>query len=161
MALRLMFYLIFIIFPYGVYAKLSIDNNIYVSGKIFNSVLHPDIVGSSLSINSEYLIISNSYNASSYIKSEVNYFFDIFTEKLKRIEQIEYSNEYDRYYGYTINFENGRELSRIDDDYISSLERKFGFKDYYFNKEKEKILLIIYVLNNKLYINTYDGKDSV
>lgn len=161
MALRLMFYLIFIIFPYGVYAKLSIDNNTYVSGKIFNSVLHPDIVGSSLSINSEYLIISNSYNASSYIKSEVNYFFDIFTEKLKRIEQIEYSNEYDRYYGYTINFENGRELSRIDDDYISSLERKFGFKDYYFNKEKEKILLIIYVLNNKLYINTYDGKDSV
>ncbi|WP_241009049.1 hypothetical protein [Aggregatibacter actinomycetemcomitans] len=161
MALRLIFCLIFMIFPYSAYAKLSIANNIYVSGKIFNSVLHPDIVGSTLSINSDYLIISNSYNASSYIKTEVNYFFDIFTEKLKRIEQIEYSSEYDRYYGYTINFENGREISRIDDDYINSLERKFGFKNYYFNKEKEKILLVVDALNNKLYLNTYDGRDPV
>ena len=162
MALRLMFFLIFIVLPCVSYGKLSIYNNqIYSSGKNVESILHPDMVGSNVSINSEYLIISNSYNASSYTKTEVNYFFDVISEKLKRIEQIEYSTEYDRYYGYAINFEDGRKISHIDDDYINSLEHKFGFKDYAFKQKKEKIFLVIENSNSKLYFNTYDGKDPI
>lgn len=152
----------FIVLPCVSYGKLSIYNNqIYSSGNKVESILHPDVVGSNLSINSEYLIISNSYNASSYTKSEVNYFFDVISEKLKRVEQIEYSTEYDRYYGYTINFEDGKKISYIDDDYINRLEHKFGFKGYAFKKEKEKTLLVIEDLNGKLYFNTYDGKDPI
>ena len=124
------------------------ENYLYIISDIFfwknvESILHPDMVGSNVSINSEYLIISNSYNASSYTKTEVNYFFDVISEKLKRIEQIEYSTEYDRYYGYAINFEDGRKISHIDDDYINSLEHKFGFKDYAFKKKKEKYFWLL------------------
>ncbi|TCP88655.1 hypothetical protein EDC44_1511 [Cricetibacter osteomyelitidis] len=162
MALRLTTYFIFTILSFNSYAQISIiDNNIYLSGNKIDSPLHPNIVGSNLFAYEDMVVISNSYTASSTTKTEVNYFFNSLTEKLQRVEWINYSTAYDRYYGYVINFSNGEKILNIDDDYIDRLESEFGFKDYSFKKKKEKLILMIDFLDGKLNFETYDNKSAV
>lgn len=163
MAFKLIISLFFIALSTISFAEISIINNdIYISGKKLESDLHPDIVGSNLFINKNTIQISNSYNAASDLKTEVNYFFNALDEKLKRVEWIAYSTEYERYYGYTINFPNGKKISDINNDYIDNLEAKFGFEDYFFERKNNKIILKLKLQDGKeLSLETYDKETSI
>ena len=102
------------------------DNNIYNDGNKVKTTLINDELGSVLLDNKDAIVISNSYNASS-TKTELSYIFRKLNGKILKIEQVNYSPEYDRYYGYFLNFNNGIKLEDISEEFMDGIESKYGF----------------------------------
>ena len=102
------------------------DNNIYNDGNKVKTILIKDELGSVLLDNKDAIVISNSYNASS-TKTELSYIFSKLNGKILKIEQVNYSPEYDRYYGYFLNFNNGIKLEDISEEFMDGIESKYGF----------------------------------
>ena len=119
------------------------DNNIYNDGNKVKTILINDDLGSVLLDNKDVIVISNSYNASS-TKTELSYIFSKLNGNILKIEQVNYSPEYDRYYGYFLNFPNGINVKDINEKFIDGLESRYGFKDYiFFSTYDNKSILII------------------
>ena len=142
MVIRRLFILL-LFFPQFVFSEYYIkDNDIYNDGNKVKTILINDELGSMLLDNRDVLIISNSYNASS-TKTELNYIFSKSNGNILKMEQVNYSPEYDRYYGYVLNFSNGINVENINERYMDSLESRYGFKDYVFFNKNDNLVLNI------------------
>ena len=118
------------------------DNNIYNDGNKVKTILINDELGSVLLDNKDVIVISNSYNASS-TKTELSYIFSKLNGNILKIEQVNYSPEYDRYYGYFLNFPNSINVEDINEKFIDGLESRYGFKDYVFFNKNDNLVLNI------------------
>lgn len=57
----------------------------------------------------------------------MSYIFSKLNGKILKIEQVNYSPEYDRYYGYFLNFHNSIKLEDISEEFMDGIESKYGF----------------------------------
>ena len=131
------------------------DNNIYNDGNKVKTILINDELGSVLLDNKDAIVISNSYNASS-TKTELSYIFSKLNGKILKIEQVNYSPEYDRYYGYFLNFPNGINVEGINEEFIDGLEFRYGFKDYTFFNKNDHLILNIKEHDKNIFFSTYN-----
>ncbi|MBN6070717.1 hypothetical protein HYE53_06385 [Aggregatibacter actinomycetemcomitans] len=134
------------------------DNNIYKNSNIVNTSLVKDELGSLLLDNKRNFTISNSYNASSQTKSELNYIFDKLDGKLLKIEKIDYSVLYGIYYGYVINISNGLSITEINESYIDKINSLYGFKDYSLLKDRYGIGLSANIGNKDIFFKFHNNK---
>ncbi|WP_314791696.1 hypothetical protein [Aggregatibacter aphrophilus] len=157
MVIRRLFILL-LFFPQFVFSEYYIkDNDIYNDGNKVKTILINDELGSVLLDNRDVLIISNSYNASS-TKTELNYIFSKLNGNILKMEQVNYSPEYDRYYGYVLNFSNGINVENINERYMDSLESRYGFKDYVFFKKNSNLFINVKTYDKNLFFSAYDNK---
>ena len=157
MVIRRLFILL-LFFPQFVFSEYYIkDNDIYNDGNKVKTILINDELGSMLLDNRDVLIISNSYNASS-TKTELNYIFSKSNGNILKMEQVNYSPEYDRYFGYVLNFSNGINVENINERYMDSLESRYGFKDYVFFNKNDNLVLNIKEHDKNIFFSTYDNK---
>lgn len=133
------------------------DNNIYNDGNKVKTILINDELGSVLLDNKDAIVISNSYNASS-TKTELSYIFSKLNGKILKIEQVNYSPENDRYYGYFLNFHNGIKLEDISEEFMDGIESKYGFEDYKFFNKNNNLFLNIKAYDKNVFFSTYDNK---
>lgn len=131
------------------------DNNIYNDGNKVKTILINDELGSVLLDNKDVIVISNSYNASS-TKTELNYIFSKLNGNILKMEQVNYSPECDRYYGYFLNFPNGINVEDINEEVIDSLESRYGFKDYAFFNKNDYLILNINKHDKNIFFSTYN-----
>lgn len=131
------------------------DNNIYNDGNKVKTILINDELGSVLLDNKDVIVISNSYNASS-TKTELNYIFSKLNGNILKMEQVNYSPEYDRYYGYFLNFPNGINVEGINEEFIDGLEFRYGFKDYTFFNKNDHLILNIKEHDKNIFFSTYN-----
>lgn len=127
------------------------DNNIYNDGNKVKTILINDELGSVLLDNKDVIVISNSYNGSS-TKTELNYVFSKLNGNILKMEQVNYSPEYDRYYGYFLNFPNGINVEDINEEFIDGLESRYGFKDYAFFNKNDHLILNIKEYNKNIFL---------
>ena len=133
------------------------DNNIYNDGNKVKTILINDELGSVLLDNKDVIVISNSYNASS-TKTELNYVFSKLNGNILKMEQVNYSPEYDRYYGYFLNFPNGINVEDINEEFIDGLESRYGFKDYAWFYKNDHLILNIKQHDKNIFFSTYNNK---
>ena len=133
------------------------DNNIYNDGNKVKTILINDELGSVLLDNKDVIVISNSYNASS-TKTELNYIFSKLNGNILKMEQVNYSPEYDRYYGYFLNFPNGINVEDINEEFIDGLESRYGFEDYAFFNKNDHLILNIKKHDKNIFFSIYNNK---
>ncbi|WP_201289323.1 GW dipeptide domain-containing protein [Pelistega ratti] len=137
MVIRIILSLFMIFFCKLSFASYEIkDNIIYLDGHAITSDLVNESLGSIVSDDGEYFKISNHYNAAYHTKTEVNYIFDKKNGNLLKFNKINYSPEYEIYYGHEVGFNNKR-IDNVDADYFDELDEKLGFIDYKFTKLNE------------------------
>ena len=133
------------------------DNNIYNDDNEVKTILINDDLGSVLLDNKDVIVISNSYNASS-TKTELSYIFSKLNGNILKMEQVNYSPEYDRYYGYFLNFPNDINVEGINEEFIDGLESRYGFKDYTFFNKNDHLILNIKEHDKNIFFSTYNNK---
>ncbi|WP_143530878.1 hypothetical protein [Rodentibacter genomosp. 2] len=160
MVVKLILSLVVFLFSDLVFADYEIkDNRVYLEGKEIRNDLISEELSSSLTFTNNTFQVSNNYNASFNTKTEANYIFDKISGRLKDIYKINYSPEYDIYYGYNLSFKNGIRVEDINSNYVDDLDSKFGVVDYDFNKTNSSLKVKLVTPISK--INFFTKKNNV
>ena len=150
MVIKRLFILLLFIPQFAFSESYVKDNNIYNDGNKVKTILINDELGSVLLDNKDVIVISNSYNASS-TKTELNYVFSKLNGNILKMEQVNYSPEYDRYYGYFLNFPNGINVEDINGKLLSEKYMKCEYLNESINSSSCKEIGFV---NKRSYLYT-------